>query len=94
MKAFFMKKYTEDVLKAPDEELICWCAQVPVGAVRAAVREGAKTLEDIRTKTGACIGGDCKKNNPRGRCCSAELIKFLPSLDLGGAKDCPCCGKA
>lgn len=81
-----MKQYTENVLDAPDNEFVCWCAHVSAGTIRDAVRNGAKTLDDIRTMTGACIKGDCKNNNPRGRCCSVEIIKFLPQkeITLGG----------
>ena len=86
-----MKHYTENVLEAPDNELVCWCAQVSAGAIRAAVTNGAKTLDDIRAVTGACSKGDCKNNNPRGRCCSAEIIKFLPQKNSTPGACCSCC---
>ncbi|MDL2313698.1 (2Fe-2S)-binding protein [Bilophila wadsworthia] len=86
-----MKQYTENVLEASDNEFVCWCAQVSAGAIRAAVSNGAKTLDDVRTMTGACIKGDCKNNNPRGRCCSVEIIKFLPQKDIVPSARCSCC---
>lgn len=82
---------TENVLEAPDDELVCWCAGVSVKSIREAVQNGALTLEDIRAATGACIKGDCKNTNPRGRCCSVEIVKFLPRGKREKTVECPCC---
>ncbi|MDR0476679.1 MAG: (2Fe-2S)-binding protein [Desulfobulbaceae bacterium] len=73
-----MDTFTENVLEAPDDELVCWCAGVSAKGIRDAVKNGARTLADIRAATGACSKGDCKNNNPRGRCCSVEIVQFLP----------------
>jgi NAD(P)H-nitrite reductase large subunit len=86
-----MAMFTENVQEAPDDEHVCWCAGVSAKAIRDAVKNGARTLEDIRATTGACIKGDCKNNNPRGRCCSVEIVKFLPQEEFGKAAECPCC---
>lgn len=59
--------YTENILRAPDSELVCWCADVSKGEIRQQIAAGAQTLEDIRRTTAACMQGDCRKNNPRGR---------------------------
>ena len=75
-----MDTFTENVLEAPDDELVCWCAGVSAGGIRDAVKNGARTLEDIREATGACSKGDCKNTNPRGRCCSVEIARFLPQF--------------
>lgn len=88
-----LTQFTENILEAPDDELVCWCAGVPAGAIRAAVANGARTMDDIRTVTGACIKGDCKKYNPRGRCCSVEIVQFLPQKNTGLEKFCGCSGK-
>lgn len=69
--------YTENVLDAPESEIVCWCSQVTKGAILAAKRQGVTSLEDVRTMTSACTVGDCKRLNPRGRCCSREIIKLL-----------------
>ncbi len=50
-----------------DQELVCFCSQVTVGHIRQAMREGARTLDDIRCTTGACTLGRCKELSPRGR---------------------------
>jgi len=89
-----MDKFTDNVLEAPDEELVCWCAGVSVKGIRDAVKSGARTLKDIRVATGACIKGDCKNNNPRGRCCSVDIAKFLPREGFGKAAESPCCQDA
>ena len=86
-----MDRFTENVLEAPDDELVCWCVGVSAKVIRDAVKQGAHTLEAIREMTGACIKGDCKTNNPRGRCCSAEIVRFLPRGEFGKATECPCC---
>ena len=72
-----MGKFTENVLQAPDDELVCWCSEVSVKHIRDAVQNGARTLEGIRKVTTACTKGDCRKKNPRGRCCSAEIVRLL-----------------
>jgi len=59
--------YTEDIRGATDVELVCSCAKVTKARLLQAVREGAKTLSDIKEMTGACRQGRCKETNPRGR---------------------------
>ena len=86
-----MVRFTENVLDAPDDELVCWCAGVSAKGIRDAVEKGAHSLADIRAMTGACIKGDCKNNNPRGRCCSVEIVKFLPWEESVKGAQCPCC---
>ena len=80
-----MDKFTENVLEAPDDALVCWCAGVSAKDIRDAVKNGARTLQDIRAATGACSKGDCKNNNPRGHCCSVEIAQFLPREESGKA---------
>ena len=69
--------YTEDILEAPDSEIVCWCGRVSKQRVLQAVIDGARCLEDIRSMTGACAQGDCRRLSPRGRCCSMEIITLL-----------------
>ncbi len=57
----------EDVLKAPDSSIICYCSQVTKGEILDAIAHGAKSLEDIRRMTGACTIGRCKELSPRKR---------------------------
>lgn len=60
-------EFTDDVRYAPDDEYVCWCSCVSKGDILRAMRQGSRTLEDIRTATGACIQGQCMERNPRGR---------------------------
>jgi NAD(P)H-nitrite reductase large subunit len=73
--------YTENILDAPDSEIVCWCSQVTKGTILAAKRQGATTLEEIRTITKACTLGRCKEFNPRGRCCSQEIRLLLNAVN-------------
>jgi NAD(P)H-nitrite reductase large subunit len=77
--------YTENVLDAPDSEIVCWCSRVTKGTILAAKRQGATNLGEIRTATSACTVGDCKRQSPRGRCCSREIIKLL---EAANKKEC------
>lgn len=60
-------RFTDDILAAPPDELVCYCSQVSKGEVLAAMRAGAKTLEDVKRITGACRVGRCKELSPRAR---------------------------
>ena len=62
-----MGTYTEDIRVAPGSELVCYCANVTKAAILKAMRDGAKTLPDIKEMTGACEIARCKETNPRGR---------------------------
>jgi NAD(P)H-nitrite reductase large subunit len=59
--------FTEDILKAPLSELVCYCSNVSKGRILAAIQEGAGCLEDIKLATGACTAGKCKELSPRKR---------------------------
>jgi NAD(P)H-nitrite reductase large subunit len=71
------ERYTENVLEAPDSEIICWCSRVSKQTILQAIHDGAQSLDDIRRLTGACTLGRCKELSPRGRCCSREIIRLL-----------------
>ncbi|MCF8063639.1 MAG: (2Fe-2S)-binding protein [Desulfarculaceae bacterium] len=60
-------KFSADILTAPPEALVCYCSQVSKGDILAAMRAGAKTLEDIKRATGACRVSRCKELSPRRR---------------------------
>lgn len=60
--------FTEDILMAPLNELVCYCSNVTKGRIIAVIQEGAKSLEDITIVTGACSTvGKCKQLSPRKR---------------------------
>ena len=49
--------------------------------------EGAKSLKNIQEMTTACTGNQCKALNPKGVCCSADILALLPKQE----KECNCC---
>jgi nitrite reductase (NADH) large subunit len=59
--------FTEDILMAPSSEMVCYCSKVSKGQILAAIQEGARCLEAIKTATGACSMGKCKELSPRKR---------------------------
>ena len=42
-----------------------------------AIKNGAKTLSDIRRMTSACTVGNCKVMNPKKKCCSSDIMAIL-----------------
>jgi len=73
--------YTENILEAPLDELVCWCNSVSKRSIMDAIRSGARNMDDIRRMTGACTQGRCRELSPRGRCCSKE-IKLLLEAEI------------
>ncbi|MHB8122321.1 MAG: (2Fe-2S)-binding protein [Desulfuromonadaceae bacterium] len=69
--------YTENILDAPLDEIVCWCNSVSKRSILDATRNGARDIDDIRRMTGACTQGRCKDLSPRGRCCSKEIKLLL-----------------
>ncbi|GKT07802.1 (2Fe-2S)-binding protein [Desulforhabdus sp. TSK] len=59
--------FTENILTAPSEEVVCYCAGVIKGQILQAMREGARSLQDVKATTGACTVERCKELNPRRR---------------------------
>jgi NAD(P)H-nitrite reductase large subunit len=59
--------FTDDIRKAPDTEMVCYCSQVTKADILRAKREGGRTLAEIKAATGACTQGRCKETSPRGR---------------------------
>jgi NAD(P)H-nitrite reductase large subunit len=59
--------FTEDILEAPLNKMVCYCSNVSKGRILAAIQEGARSLDAIKTATGACSMGNCKELSPRKR---------------------------
>ena len=59
------------------DEIICYCSNVSKNKIIEAIKNGAKSLQDIRDATGACTVGRCKELSPRKKCCSSEIVKLL-----------------
>lgn len=60
-----------------NDEIICYCSNVTKAQIIDAIRNGAKTLQDIQEMTSACTVGKCKEMSPKKRCCSPEIIAIL-----------------
>jgi len=72
------KKY-DDTDTLDNDDLICYCIEVDKKTIVTAIQNGAETLKEIRERTGACTGSDCKTLNPNKRCCSKEIDQLLKS---------------
>lgn len=63
----FEPLFTENVLEAPLDEVVCYCVGVTKGQILGAIREGARGLQDIQAMTHACTLGQCEELSPRRR---------------------------
>ena len=59
--------FTVDIRKAPETETVCYCSDVTKAEILRAVGEGARSMDEIKSATGACTQGPCKETSPRGR---------------------------
>ena len=56
--------------KDANPKYVCYCSKVTEGQViNAVIKDGAKSVKDIVTLTGAMKNAQCQKNNPLGKCC-------------------------
>lgn len=67
---------------------ICYCKNVTKAEIEQAIVNGAKSLKEIQTITGACTGNQCKELNPSGKCCSGDINDLL---NKPFEKSCCCC---
>ena len=58
-------------------EYICYCDKVTKGDIVTAVMEGAKTLKDVISVTGAMKHINCEENNPTGKCCGDDIVEVI-----------------
>ncbi len=72
-------------------KIICYCKNVIVDEIEQAIVNGAKTIGDIQTITGACTGNKCKELNPLGRCCSEDINAMLNDNNPKADSHCSCC---
>ena len=59
------------------DEIVCWCKKVYKKAIEDVVKNGAKSLKEIKQRTNACTGSNCKITNPIGICCSNDIQKII-----------------
>ncbi len=73
------------------DEIICYCKKVSKKTIQKAIKNGAKNLSYIQKMTGACTGNQCKKLNPKKRCCSKEILDILKNKSSSPATKNTCC---
>jgi len=73
------------------EEIICYCKNISLSEIQQAMVKGAKTLQEIKDITGACTGNKCREMNPKGKCCSGEIIGILKIESEKDNEKCNCC---
>lgn len=66
------------------DEIICYCSNVSEQKILEAIKNGSKTLQDIRDNTGACTLGRCKELSPKKKCCASDIVKILNKNLPGG----------
>lgn len=69
---------------------VCYCIGVTESEIVQAIRDGARTLKDIQRMTKACTGNQCKEKNPKGQCCSADILALI-KRETGTAPSAKCC---
>lgn len=62
---------------SPVSGIICHCKKVKKLEIILAIRNGARTLDDLRNTTGAGTGDQCRFLNPAGRSCNPDLQEML-----------------
>jgi len=74
------------------DKTICYCIGVTESRIVQAIRDGARTLRDVQKATKACTGNQCKEKNPKGRCCSDDILAII-KRETGSAPSskCSCC---
>ncbi len=59
------------------KSLVCYCHNVDKQTIVDAIADGCCSLEEIKEKTTACTGGNCKVFNPNNRCCGRDILKLI-----------------
>lgn len=72
-------------------EIICYCKNISKSQIVDAIKNGAKNLKDIQQATTACTDNKCKEMNPKGRCCSIEIMQIFKEMDIQSNSKCECC---
>lgn len=75
-------------------EIICYCKNITKDEIEKAINNGADTIKRIQEETQACTGNQCKELNPKGVCCSTEILKMIGKKkglkDIKGSSCCCC----
>ncbi|MBJ2356259.1 (2Fe-2S)-binding protein [Sphaerochaeta sp. S2] len=74
---------------------VCYCQNIDKDGIVASIKAGNNTLSQIKEKTTACTGGNCKELNPSGKCCSSDIMTLIELYSdkpaESGSASCCCC---
>ena len=79
-------EFTPNIMDAPDDEVVCWCANVTKGQICEAIASGIHTLDRLHAELGILRGDQCTEKSPRGRCCCQEVVAMLAQSALCRAR--------
>lgn len=77
------KFYTGDLIKPlfykdqSNSAPICYCSDLTRGEIKDAVKNGCRTIDEVRGYTGKNITGNCDRMNPTGKCCNNVFLKTI-----------------
>jgi NAD(P)H-nitrite reductase large subunit len=74
-------KIYDDVRTLSNNDMICYCCSVDKQTIILAIKNGNRTLRDIKNTTNACTGNECSKLNPNKRCCSKEINWLIKNIN-------------
>lgn len=60
-----------------DNSIVCYCNKVNKKEIMESIIRENINLHQIRLDTKACTNGNCKKNNPSGKCCSKDILEII-----------------
>lgn len=67
----------ESIENLKNQKYVCFCNEVTFEDIVVAVSKGANTLKKIIVDTGAMKNPNCNKKNPKGICCSGDILMIL-----------------
>ncbi len=75
------------------DKVVCFCKNVSEKTVIQAIQQGATSLKMVRETTGACMGNQCKELNPKGVCCSNDILALIEEVSgiQKNGHDSECC---
>jgi len=59
---------------------VCYCSDLTRGEIKHAVKNGCRTIADVRKYTGKNITGQCAEKNPVGKCCGNVFVKEIEKV--------------
>ena len=60
---------------------ICYCSQLTRGEIQSAVKNGARTIDDIQSMTKKSRTGHCQRENPLGGCCREAFLREIEKAE-------------